>query len=97
MTVSNIPKLFSPIRVGDVLLAHRIVMAPLTRYRANVAHVNGDLALEYYSQRASVPGGLIITEATFIAPKAGGERNVPGIWNDAQAAAWRRVRAPTIS
>ena len=93
----SIPKLFSPIQLGDLKLAHRIVMAPLTRYRANLAHVHGDMAVEYYSQRASVPGGLIITEATFIAQKAGGERNVPGIWSDAQVAAWKRVCLPSTS
>ena len=88
---TTVPKLFSPIQLGDVRLGHRIVMAPLTHYRANLAHVHGDLAVEYYGQRSSIPGGLIITEATFIAQQAVGEKNVPGIWSDEQVAAWRRV------
>lgn len=66
-------------------------MAPLTRYRANDAHVHTGLAVEYYSQRASVPGTLLITEATFISPRAAGYANVPGIWNKDQIAAWKKV------
>ena len=66
-------------------------MAPLTRFRANDAHVHGDLAVEYYSQRASVPGTLLITEATFISPRASGYPNVPGVYNAAQVAAWKKV------
>ncbi|QRV96275.1 NADH:flavin oxidoreductase/NADH oxidase [Ceratobasidium sp. AG-Ba] len=54
-------------------------------------HVHTDLAVQYYAQRAEVPGTLLITEATFIAAEAGGFRNVPGIWNDAQVAAWKKV------
>lgn len=47
-------------------------MAPLTRHRATAEHVPGPLAVEYYSQRASMPGTLLITEATTIAARAGG-------------------------
>ncbi len=64
---ASVPKLLSPIRVGNLDLAHRVVLAPLTRLRANAAHVHGDLAVTYYGQRASKPGSLLITEATFIA------------------------------
>lgn len=46
--------LFSPIQIGRITLDHRVVMAPLSRYRANKAHVHGDLAVEYYGQRAGV-------------------------------------------
>ena len=66
-------------------------MAPLTRYRANDAHVHTSLATEYYSQRASVSGTLLITEATFISPRASGYANVPGIWNKDQIEAWKNV------
>jgi NADPH2 dehydrogenase len=90
MTVTT-PKLFTPAKVGDVTLQHRIVMAPLTRYRATKEHVPTDLMIEYYTQRASTPGTLIISEGTFIAPQAGGNYNVPGIWSDEQIAAWKRV------
>ena len=85
------PKLFHPIRVGNVNLQHRIALAPLTRCRANAKHVHSDYAVEYYSQRASVPGTLLITEATFIARQAGGNTNVPGIWSDEQVEAWKKV------
>ena len=85
------PTLFSPIHLGSILLSHRIALAPLTRYRANDAHVHTSLATEYYSQRASVPGTLLITEATFISPRASGDANVPGIYNKDQIAAWKEV------
>ncbi|KAB5592695.1 NADH flavin oxidoreductase/NADH oxidase [Ceratobasidium theobromae] len=88
-TSSN--KLFSPLQLGEITLGHRVIMAPLTRFRADDNHVHTDLAVEYYAQRASVPGTLLITEATFIAPEAGGFDHVPGIWNDEQIVAWKKV------
>jgi NADPH2 dehydrogenase len=85
-------KLFQPIQVGTVTVQHRVVMAPLTRLRANGKHTHTDLAVEYYAARASVPGTLIISEATLIAHKAtGGNVHVPGIWSDEQVAAWKKV------
>ncbi|CAE6510173.1 unnamed protein product [Rhizoctonia solani] len=84
-------KLFTPLQLGDLTLAHRVVMAPLTRFRADDNHVHTDLAVEYYSQRAEVPGTLLLTEATFISPEAGGYDHIPGIWSDEQIAAWKRV------
>ena len=84
-------RLFQPLQVGDITLQHRVVMAPLTRFRADKEHVHTDLAVQYYGQRAEVPGTLLITEATFIAAEAGGYDNVPGIWSDAQVAAWKKV------
>lgn len=84
--------LFQPLTVGNAKLQHRIVMAPMTRFRANAQYVPTDLTVQYYDQRASVPGTLIISEAAFIAPQAGGYADVPGIWSDEQVAAWRKVR-----
>ncbi|KAG9081861.1 hypothetical protein FRC06_005363 [Ceratobasidium sp. 370] len=84
-------KLFQPLQIGDITLQHRVILAPLTRFRADDAHVHQDLAAEYYKQRSQVPGTLLITEATFIAAEAGGYANVPGIWSDAQIAAWKKV------
>lgn len=84
-------KLFQPLRVGKVELSNRIIMAPLTRFRADDAHVPLPFVEKYYAQRASVPGTLLITEATFIAPEAAGLGNVPGIWNADQIAAWKNV------
>ncbi|KAJ7182994.1 hypothetical protein C8R43DRAFT_868356 [Mycena crocata] len=84
-------KLFQPVQLGDILLKHRVVMAPLTRFRATKNHVPLPHVKEYYAQRASVPGTLLITEATYIAPKAGGHDNVPGIWSEEQIAAWKEI------
>ena len=91
MPLLSPPALFRPIQVGDMKLKHRVVLAPLTRFRANRQHVHTDLAVEYYKQRASVPGTLLIAEATDIAAPAGGMAHVPGIYNDAQIAAWKKV------
>ncbi|KDQ53954.1 hypothetical protein JAAARDRAFT_38938 [Jaapia argillacea MUCL 33604] len=89
--MSSTSALFKPIRLGNLSLSHRVVLAPLTRLRATSAHVPTDLQTEYYKQRASTPGTLLITEATFIAAKAGGLPNVPGIWNDEQVVGWKKV------
>jgi NADPH2 dehydrogenase len=91
LATSSIPKLFQPIRVGIANLQRRVVLAPMTRCRADAQHVSGTLALEYYKQRTSVPGTLAITEATFIAARAGGYPNIPGIRNDEQVAGWKSV------
>ncbi|KAH9852692.1 FMN-linked oxidoreductase [Lenzites betulinus] len=93
-TSQTTTRLFQPVTVGDITLAHRVVLAPLTRCRASATHVHGDLALEYYSQRASVPGTLLIAEGTYIAPQAGGlflGPNIPGIWSDDQVTAWKKI------
>jgi len=81
--------LFDPIRIGDLNLANRVVMAPLTRNRAAPGQVPSDLAVEYYRQRASA--GLIITEASQVSPEGQGYIDTPGIHNAAQVAGWRRV------
>lgn len=81
--------LFDPIQLGDISLANRIVMAPLTRNRALPGNIPGPLTVEYYRQRATA--GLIITEASPISPTAQGYLDTPGIWNDAQIAAWKQV------
>ncbi|KAI0319173.1 NADH:flavin oxidoreductase/NADH oxidase [Amylostereum chailletii] len=90
MTVSN-PLLFQPFQLGEITLQHRVVMAPLTRVRANASHVQGDLNRIYYEQRAHTPGTLIVTEATVIAPEGGGYSNVPGIWTEEQIAGWKPI------
>ncbi|KAJ5919786.1 Aldolase-type TIM barrel [Penicillium verhagenii] len=84
-------KLFEPLRVGRMDLSNRITLAPLTRFRANDDHVPLPFVKEYYAQRASTPGTLLITEATYITSRAGGYPNVPGIWNEAQIAGWKEV------
>jgi N-ethylmaleimide reductase len=78
--------LFEPITIGAIRAPNRILMAPLTRGRATRAHVPTPLMAEYYAQRASA--GLIITEATGISQQGLGWPYAPGIWSDAQVAAW---------
>ncbi|KAJ6541606.1 NADH:flavin oxidoreductase/NADH oxidase [Mycena capillaripes] len=87
----SIPKLFQPIQVGDIQLHHRVVFAPTTRFRADDNHTPLPHVAEYYEQRASTPGGLLIAEATLIARRAGGAKHAPGIWSDEQIAAWRKI------
>lgn len=91
--MSGQSRLFEPLQLGPVTLGHRLAMAPLTRFRADDQHVPLPFVAEYYSQRGSVPGTLIITEGTFIDAQAGGNANVPGIYNDAQISAWKKVTA----
>lgn len=90
MTTST-SRLFQPLQLGNASLEHRIAMAPLTRFRADDNNVPTPIMAEYYSQRASVPGTLLITEATYIAPEHTGYPNAPGIWNEDQVKAWRSV------
>jgi N-ethylmaleimide reductase len=83
------PTLFDPLRVGNMELNNRIIMAPMTRSRANDEGIQPPFAAEYYGQRASA--GLIITEATNISPMAKGYVRTPGIYTDAQIQSWRPV------
>jgi N-ethylmaleimide reductase len=81
--------LFNPIRIGDISVANRIVMAPLTRNRAGPGQVPTALMATYYAQRASA--GLIVAEATQISQAGQGYRDTPGIYNLEQIAGWRRI------
>ncbi|NMG31599.1 alkene reductase [Aromatoleum evansii] len=81
--------LFDAVRIGDIDLSNRIVMAPLTRNRALPGNVPGPLTVEYYRQRASA--GLIVTEASPINPMAHGYLDTPGIHSAEQVAGWRKV------
>ena len=94
---ASIPKLFQPTRVGTADLQHRVVLAPMTRRRANAQHAHGPLALEYYRQRTTIPGTLAISEGTIIAAQAGGWKNTPGIWSDEQISGWSPVRRHLLS
>ncbi|KAG2346469.1 FMN-linked oxidoreductase [Suillus weaverae] len=85
------PTLFTPIKVGHMSISHRIVLAPLTRVRAYPTHVPGPHAATYYAQRASVPGTLLVSEATFISQAAGGGDFVPGIYTQEHVEGWKRV------
>src|SRR3954463_11075718 len=83
------PHLLDPIKIGALDLPNRIIMAPLTRTRASEGRVPNALMREYYVQRASA--GLIITEATSVAPMGVGYPNTPGIWSQAQVEGWKLV------
>lgn len=83
-------KLFTPVKVGPHALSHRVVLAPLTRMRADEGAVPGSLMAEYYAQRSS-PGALLISEATIVAPNGNGYFGAPGLYDDSQIAGWRLV------
>jgi len=81
--------LFASFKLGAIDLANRIVMAPLTRNRAEAGNVPGPLTVEYYAQRASF--GLIIAEATQVSAQAQGYVSTPGLHTPEQIAGWRKV------
>lgn len=81
--------LFDPIVLGDLELPNRIVMAPLTRCRADEGRVPNALMAEYYAQRADA--GLILSEATAVTPMGVGYPDTPGIWSDDQVRGWSNV------
>jgi 2,4-dienoyl-CoA reductase-like NADH-dependent reductase (Old Yellow Enzyme family) len=86
----NNSALFSSLKLGKNELKHRVVLAPLTRMRANSDAVPNDLMKEYYSQRAT-DGGLLITEGTFIHRRAGSYPNIPGIYSKDQITEWKKI------
>lgn len=81
--------LHSEFRLGPLTLPNRLVMAPMTRNRAGAGNVPGDLVRRYYEQRASA--GLIVTEATQVAPEGVGYPNTPGIHSEDQVQGWKSV------
>ena len=81
--------LFTPTDAGALRLPNRMVMAPMTRSRAGAGHVPTPLMALYYRQRASA--GLIISEATQVAPEGVGYPDTPGLHTDEQGAGWRHV------
>ncbi len=81
------PSLFAPLRLGELTLPNRVILAPLTRCRAGVERVPNALMAEYYAQRASA--GLMITEATIVSPQGAGYPDTPGIWSAEQVAGWK--------
>ncbi|KAF7298694.1 NADH:flavin oxidoreductase/NADH oxidase [Mycena indigotica] len=85
--------LFQPTTLGaGIQLQHRVVLSPLTRLRTDENQVPLlPLVKEYYTQRASTVGTLLITESTFVAAKAGGYPYMPGIWNQNQINAWKEI------
>lgn len=82
-------KLFAPITMGGLQLKNKVVMAPMTRSRADNENNPTDIMATYYSQRANA--GLIITEGTSPSPNGLGYPNIPGIFSDTQIAGWKKV------
>src|SRR5471032_64782 len=83
------PTLFDPLQIGDITLPNRIIMAPLTRQRAEEIRVPNALMAKYYAERASA--GLILSEATSVTPQGVGYAETPGIWSQEQVEGWKLV------
>lgn len=83
------PNLFSPLQIGELQLRNRIIMAPMTRARAEPGHVAGELMAQQYAQRASA--GLLLVEATMSSADASAFISEPGIFGPAQVAGFRKV------
>jgi N-ethylmaleimide reductase len=89
---SALGKLFEPTRIGDIEVANRVVMAPLTRSRADEAAGDipgSEMNIEYYRQRSNA--GLIISEGTQVSPVGKGYMATPGIYSDAQVEGWKPI------
>ena len=84
------PTLFDPLKIGDLEVPNRVFLAPLTRNRSTgPGRVPNAMMRDYYVQRASA--GLIISEATSVAPAGVGYPHTPGVWSDAQVEGWRKI------
>jgi N-ethylmaleimide reductase len=88
---ASLDRLFEPVQLGELRLANRIVMAPMTRSRADAFDAPSDLHAAYYGQRADA--GLIVAEGTYPSPDGKGYCRTPGIVSSQQVNAWRRVTA----
>ena len=81
--------LWNPVKIGKLNLNHRLGLAPMTRSRAKADGSPGDLAAEYYAQRASL--GLLITEGTQPSDDGQGYTTTPGIYTDAHVKGWKKI------
>lgn len=81
--------MFSPATLGNLTLSNRLVMAPMTRSRAHPDGTPGELAADYYAQRAGV--GLIVTEGTQPSDDGQGYMTTPGIYTEAHIAGWKKI------
>lgn len=89
MQTQDSETVFTPYQLGDLELPNRIVMAPLTRNRAEAGGIPTPLMAEYYAQRASA--GLIVSEASQISAQGRGYAGTPGIYTETQIAGWELV------
>jgi NADPH2 dehydrogenase len=84
-------RLFEPMKIGNLDINHRIVMPAISRMRATEDHIPTDLMLEYYTQRAAMPGTLMITEANLVSAEHSGYTNAPGIWRPEHITGWKKI------
>ena len=87
-----VPPMFTPYTLRNVTLANRVVMSPMCMYSAKDG-VPDDFHLVHYGSRALGGVGLIVTEMTGVAPEGRITPGCTGLWNDEQAAAWKRIVA----
>jgi anthraniloyl-CoA monooxygenase len=87
----NTPPMFAPLRLRDLTLANRVVVSPVLTYRAGTDGVPTDFHLAHYGARAMGGAGLVMAEMTAVLPEGRATPACPGLWDDAQAAAWRRI------
>ncbi len=83
------PRLLSPGRIGDLALSNRMLMSPMTRFRVTDAGVPTELNIVYYGQRASA--GLIVTEATYAAPRGRLTPHTAGLCSNEHVLAWQKI------
>lgn len=87
--MDHLEQMFAPMRIGNITVANRMAMAPMTRQRSRLDGVPTHLNAEYYRQRASA--GLIVTEGIYPGPMGSGYLFAPGLHNDEQLAGWKSV------
>jgi N-ethylmaleimide reductase len=84
-----VTKLFEPCQLGSLQLSNRVIMAPMTRSRANADGTPTEMMLDYYQQRATA--GMIIAEGTYPSEDGKGYCRTPGIVNDEHITGWRKI------
>lgn len=84
-------RLFKPLKIGNIEVKHRVGMAAVSRCRADSEHVPIEFMKQYYCQRASVPGTLLIAEANLVSKEQGELLNVPGLYSPQQTADWKSI------
>lgn len=83
--------LFQPLRIGNINLSHRIVLASLTRFRTDPSHSPLPFVKDCYARRASTPGTLLLAEAVVVSRLAGCITHMPEFWSETQIVAWKPV------
>ncbi|KAH0493349.1 hypothetical protein TgHK011_000023 [Trichoderma gracile] len=83
--------LFTPLKLGKIELSHRVALSALTRLRADKDHVATDLMKEYYLQRTSLPGGLLIAESASVAKHHGGMPHTSAVWGEEHVQGWKLI------